>query len=403
MGFAEAVGQQRRVRDRLVVAFSLVPALIGGCQSNTASPPSAGAPGEAGRVETANGGESGTLESAGSNAGGARPSAGGGDANAGSNVGGASMSAAGLAQGGESAGGNRASGGGGNGNWTVTTCAGNPPSCTGLAHTCGPTGTGDCCESNLVPGGTYLRDNYISEEATVSTFCLDKYEITVGRFRQFLAAYPDSKPSVGAGKNPNSPSDPGWDANWDVTVPTAANVTGSCSPYRTWTATPGEHEAWPMNCLLWYYAYAFCAWDGGWLPTRVEWDYAARGGADQRYFPWSVPASDRTVDKTYASYDCKDCGAWVDILAVGSKPKGDGRFGQSDLIGNVMEWVKDWHRADVDVPCVECADYDGGTRRDLRGGHAASYPQNIGSMADQTDYTPDQRWGYIGARCARMP
>ena len=63
-----------------------------------------------------------------------------------------------------------------------------------LAATCGPSGTDDCCNSLLVPGGTFDRSydgvdfkdpNY---PATVDDFYLDKYGITVSRFRVFVNA-----------------------------------------------------------------------------------------------------------------------------------------------------------------------------------------------------------------------
>ena len=69
-------------------------------------------------------------------------------------------------------------------------------------------GDRDCCKSLLVPGGTFDRSydgvdfmdpNY---PATVSDFYLDKYEITVGRFRQFVNAgmgTQTSPPAAGAG------------------------------------------------------------------------------------------------------------------------------------------------------------------------------------------------------------
>ncbi|HEY6477039.1 MAG TPA: SUMF1/EgtB/PvdO family nonheme iron enzyme [Polyangia bacterium] len=297
--------------------------------------------------------------------------------------------------------------------WTVVPCGASPPSCAGLPHVCGPNGDGDCCQSDLVPGGNYLRDN-LGEPATVGTYCLDKYEITVGRFRNFLMAYPGAKPSAGAGNNPNDPADTGWAPTWTASLPadqsTLARTVATypdCSQYENWATSPDLYDDMPMNCITWYLAYAFCAWDGGWLPTRVQWDYAARGGPDQRYYPWSSPPSDQTLDPSYADYDCYaegGTGCHVNVLevAVGSRPKGDGRFGQSDLLGNVMEWLQDWKvYSNPQVPCVDCADLTSGSFRLLRGGSAESYKQNLGTNADENNYPPTETWAYIGARCAR--
>jgi hypothetical protein len=79
-----------------------------------------------------------------------------------------------------------------------------PPtkSCVGLAATCGPGDNADCCASSVVPGGTFNRGNDASYPATVSTFRLDTYEITVGRFRTFVAAYARGVIPPGAGKLP---------------------------------------------------------------------------------------------------------------------------------------------------------------------------------------------------------
>ena len=60
------------------------------------------------------------------------------------------------------------------------------PSCLGLAPTCGPAVNGDCCASNIVPGGTFNRSNDPSYPAIVSDFRLDTYEVTVGRFERVL-------------------------------------------------------------------------------------------------------------------------------------------------------------------------------------------------------------------------
>ncbi len=64
----------------------------------------------------------------------------------------------------------------------------------------------------------------------------------------------------------------------------------------------GATKTKPINCLDWYTAFAFCAWDGGRLATEAEWNYAASGGSEHRYYPWSKPATSTAIDDSYAVY-----------------------------------------------------------------------------------------------------
>lgn len=284
-----------------------------------------------------------------------------------------------------------------------------PPSCLSLPNTCGAAGNESCCAVGAVVGGTYNRSNDAAAPATVNDFQLDRFEITVGRFRRFVEAYPGSKPMAGAGAHPLIPGS-GWDAAWTVNLPgdqAALKTAVKCSSsYQTWTDAAGSNENLPMNCLSWYESFAFCAWDGGRLPTEAEWNYAAAGGAEQRVYPWSNPASSTTIDATYAVYNCQGDGmagcTFADILKVGSKSsKGDGRWGHADLGGSIWEWNLDGFDTYA-TPCINCANILNISNRVIRGGNWGVVALGLLSSYRVND-TPDLHSNVIGARCARTP
>jgi hypothetical protein len=91
-----------------------------------------------------------------------------------------------------------------------------------------------------------------------------------------------------------------------------------------------ERQNHPMNCLDWEQANAFCQARGARLPTEVEWEYFARGGAEQRKFPWGDAAPDGNT-----------CWKQAFSCPVGSYPPG--AFGLMDVAGNVWEWTSSNH------------------------------------------------------------
>lgn len=344
------------------------------------------------------GGKGGAVSAGGTNTGGVTGTGGITDSGGTANTGGVTST------GGFANAGGVANTGGGTGTGGVT---GTPPSCQGLATTCGPSHDEDCCTSLLVPGGTFYRSydgvtsGFTSKAypATVSDFRLDKYEITVGRWRKFAAAFSTIAIAPGSGKNPNDPNDPGWQSIWNVNMSPSVAQSSDC----TWTDSPGANEDKPVSCLNWYAAFSFCIWDGGRLPTEAEWNYAAAGGSEQREFPWGSA----TPDCTYLNF-LLPSGACVGAPNdVGSEsPKGDGKWGQADLSGNVGEWTVDGY---VDpyaiVPCTNCSEVStlpGGSRV-MRGLGWSAYGALAVPVSHRYELSMGTYSAEIGARCARSP
>ena len=321
-----------------------------------------------------------------------------------------------------------------------------PPSCAaggaGLTN-CGVTDGGSdgesCCTSLEVPAGTYFR-TYTNtgigptgeaDPATVSGFRLDKYDVTVGRFAQFASAWRGGwLPAPGSGKhthlngghglaNSASPGayEPGWIASDDQYIaPTDMNLaclgdvpSSSRVSNATWTTSAGDRENLPINCVAWYDAYAFCIWDGGFLPSEAEFEYAAAGGSQQREYPWGSAAPG--TDNDYAIYGChfpagaKRCSATTElnITPVGAASSGVGLWGQLDLGGEVDSWNLDsWDDVYVD-PCTDCTYLAiSATNGVLRGG---AFEESVVYTLPPTRNFNARGYRYpdVGFRCARIP
>lgn len=296
-----------------------------------------------------------------------------------------------------------------------------PPSCWGLPDDCGATGDRDCCEAERVPGGELLMGRCVVEGCTdafeagldselpehvvvLPGFELQVFEVTVGRFRRYLEQAGGALPPLGAGAMPTLP-DSGWRSAWDDRLPTTADELRKrvvCSDsFATWTDTPGDNENLPMNCVSWYEAFAFCAWDGGRLATEAEWERAAAGGPENRLYPWGNEAPD--VQR--ASFGCSADGraecSLADFRSVGDTVAGAGRWGHHDLAGNVFEHVLDafdvaWYSG-AGADCAGCANLTG-EYRTARGGSWGSPPASL-RAAFRTNPRPEERNVAVGIRC----
>jgi sulfatase modifying factor 1 len=291
-----------------------------------------------------------------------------------------------------------------------------PPSCAYNPICAGVS----CCESLVVAGGDFrlhFQDSTGADSAvyrTVSPFAMDHFEVTVGRFRNFLYSYDrDSLPPDGAGAHPHNPGS-GWQEAWKenpALLPQHNESLVQLMAMCGQTFDPGDPQDLPIRCVTWYIAFAFCIWDGARLPTEAEWAFAASNGSEQRSYPWPDVKLGLPISQDLACYT-DDEDRLVGPIAVGSRPHGAGAFGQEDLAGNVSEWAADFFWRQIDSGAchagapmnrsdtADCLELEPMPSKVLRGGAFSNWEKDL-TNSSRSDGDPSVPMTTIGFRCVR--
>jgi serine/threonine-protein kinase len=149
----------------------------------------------------------------------------------------------------------------------------------------------------------------------------------------------------------------------------------------------------PVVCVDWYAAAAYCEWTGGRLPSEAEWEYGARGREGNLY-PWG----DDELDCDKANYWYGEEGCVGNMTAVGSYADWASWCGAWDMAGNVWEWVDDWYGTYPSAAQVDPTGPETGSLKALRGGAWYYGPDGVRS-AHRAEKTPDVRYDGLGFRC----
>lgn len=235
-------------------------------------------------------------------------------------------------------------------------------------------------EGNFMMGNDNGKvDEKPYHEVYLDTFWIDKTEVTIQMFSQFVS---ETGHKTTAEIN-------GYGYTW-------FNNDWQKVPHANWVDPDGDGQSnktnLPASQVSWDDAQAYCSWAGRRLPTEAEWEKAARG-VDGRVFPWG----DATPDNSLLSFN-EESG----IAIVGSYPNGASSYGALDMSGNVWEWTADWYDAYYYEALVSENPKGpiSGTRRVLRGGAWNTGLKNI-RITHRDSSEPQEYNDTLGFRCAK--
>jgi formylglycine-generating enzyme required for sulfatase activity len=292
-------------------------------------------------------------------------------------------------------------------------------------------------------------DEKPAHRVRVAGFWMDETDVTNAQFRAFVEATGHvttaEKPvdaeeimrQLAPGSPPPSPERLLPGSLVFMPTPGPVPIIGPEVHRQWWKWTPGaswKHPQGPGSTIdalddhpvvqvSWHDAVAYAQWAGKRLPTEAEWEYAARGGLDDKPYVWgdNKPGADgkwqcNIWQGPFPYHNTAEDGHERTSPVKAFPPNG---YGLYDMSGNVWQWCNDWYKIDlhreragqgvIDNPIGPEKSFD------PRQPYSPLRVQKGGSFLCNDAYctryrpsarhgcTPDTGMSHMGFRCVRSP
>ena len=214
----------------------------------------------------------------------------------------------------------------------------------------------------LVEGGTFYNG---TSDVTISSFYLDKYELTQAEYQAVMGNNPSNFPNVTNG--------PVERVSWFNAIEycNRRSMQEGLTPCYSYLSYGTNPDDWPSgwNTNRYNHTNVSCSWTaaGYRLPTEMEWMFAAKGGNQSQGYTYS--GSNTVGDVAwYGAYSGNT------THPVGTKAANE--LGLYDMSGNVWEWCWDIYGS---YPSGAQSDPHGATSGSNRVRRGGGWSNNAGS------------------------